>query len=247
MSLEIKSNNWGEARINDLQKVLMSAKGILDSVIGYNPDYKIWVYQNLERGVPFTLYERGPNGEYKIELNTTDNKWSQCAYQFSHEYCHVRTNYNIGLKSCKWFEESICELASIYTLIKMSDEWSENPLYESWKDYSTSLFHYAEGIINSPENQLQTGENFIDWFESTLPRLYENSCLRDCNAIIAIKLLPLFQETPELWTSMKYWNTWKIDINDDIYISFEKWINILPENNRSSVRRLIEIFGVGKK
>jgi hypothetical protein len=148
MAIELKSVDWGEALSVDVHQVLNSTKDVMDSAFGGDIDNDIWVYQNLSRGNPVALFERGPHGEYKIELNVTDRYWAKYAYQFSHEYCHLRTNYDGGSPQSKWFEEVICELCSIYALRRMSAVWAVNPPYSNWQSFSDSLSEYAEKSIS---------------------------------------------------------------------------------------------------
>ncbi|CAK6715042.1 hypothetical protein L1D55_25395 [Vibrio sp. Isolate22] len=247
MSLVVKTPNWGEAQKENLYQVLLSAKSALDKDFASDADNDIWVFQNLARGNPITLYARGENGEYQIELSTTNRLWSKYAYQFAHEYCHVRTNYNVGSELCKWFEESICELASIYALRRMSEVWEKTPPYENWREYSVSLLEYSDEVINRQTHQLDKSTTFADWFPSELPSLEQDQYLRDSNAIIAIELLPLFEEYPILWNSMTYWNSWEIVSTDSIDSSFSKWIDTLPDENKESANLLIERFGFSAK
>lgn len=247
MSLVIKSLNWGDAQKENLYQVLLSVKNILDNDFESDADNDIWIFQNLERSNPITLYARGKSGEYQIELSTTNRLWSKYAYQFAHEYCHVRTKYSDGSELCKWFEESLCELASIYALRRMSEVWEVTPPYANWSEYSVSLREYSDELINRDAHQLDKNTNFSKWFSLDLPNLEKDQYLRESNAIIAIELLPLFEEHPILWNSMTYWNSWATVNTDTINSSLEKWVDILPEENKESANLLIKSFGFSEK
>ena len=73
------------------------------------------------KGGPITLFRRGPKGEYLVRLNTGDRHWAQHAYQFAHEFTHILANYDEHERRNKWFEESICEMASLFVLRRMSE------------------------------------------------------------------------------------------------------------------------------
>lgn len=238
-NLELKSDYWGGGNPADVMKVLSSAKRILDEAFQSDAKNKVWVYQNIPRGYPITLYEKGPNGEYKIELTSTQRYWSNYAYQFSHEYCHVRTNYENPNPKSMWFEEVIGEMCSLYALRGMGEEWLVNPPYENWRSYGSSLKQYADDIIRRPENQLPAGQDFAIWFANTLPELEQNAQLRGKNSVIAQQLLPLFAANPELWDSLNYWNQWQHDKNDDIWRSFSKWLQVVPAEYQKHVNLLI--------
>ena len=53
-----------------------------------------------------------------IYLHTRGDFWCQWIYQFAHEYCHHIINGTMTgeLSGLMWFEESVCELASMYNL-----------------------------------------------------------------------------------------------------------------------------------
>ena len=59
-----------------------------------------------------------------------DRKWAKFGYQFSHEFCHVLSNYeNLKANPNNWFHEAICELASVFTLRRMAERWPTHPPY----------------------------------------------------------------------------------------------------------------------
>lgn len=225
----------------DLQQVLNSVTEIQNLYFEAEIDQNISVTHDLENG-PIVLYERGENNEYQVRLSTHGQTWDQHAYQYSHEACHIRTNYNQGKMKCKWFEESICELASLFTLRRMAEAWQEKPPYENWRNYSASLFQYAENRINCKNHTLPKNTDFKEWFANNLVLLEQDQYIRESNTIIAIKLLDLFEQYPRLWCAMKFFNTWDTLDEDNIFIAFTKWQNVLPEGLKPISKKLISIF-----
>ncbi len=69
---------------------------------------------------PIVLFKKGENGEHLIKLATEKLHWAQYAYQFSHEICHVLCGYENDHQGNLWFEETLCETASLYCLRRMS-------------------------------------------------------------------------------------------------------------------------------
>ena len=108
MNTIITPFNWGEAKVVYQQKVLGSVTEILDFYFEDTINEDVLVEHNADIG-PIVLFERGPNNEYQVKLSAKDNAWDKHSYQFSHEYCHIRTNYMNGNQKSKWFEETICE------------------------------------------------------------------------------------------------------------------------------------------
>ena len=70
---------------------------------------------------PIALFERSPRGEVVIQLDTHDRYWAQYVYQFAHELTHVAAKFKPWNHPNKWFEEALCEMASIYSLRVMSE------------------------------------------------------------------------------------------------------------------------------
>jgi len=243
VAVDIKSEEWQGAKREDIYEVLSSVKDVLDNAFGTVISEDILVHTNLSGHAPIVLYERGKNQEYKIELSSVGTYWCQHAYQFAHEYCHIRTNYLSGSPKCKWFEESICELSSLYALRKMSQVWQENPPYENWREYAVALEKYATRFMTKPEHQLDKGLALETWLYANLGELEDDKYIRQKNAIIAIELLPLFECDMKLWNSMTYWNRWEVSPSDTIDKSFGKWYQIVPPENKSGLEAAMALMG----
>lgn len=242
MSIKINPLCWGGAEVTDIQKVLDSVVNIMDSYFESSIDNDITVRYDQIHG-PRVLNARGGNGEYQVLLSSKDRYWAQYSYQFSHEYCHIRTNYIGGNAKTKWFEETICELASLFTLRRMSEVWKTSPPYENWRDYSSALYNYAEERIISEDRNLPEGIEFLDWFKANMGALERDEYMREANAIIAIKLLPIFEVNTKLWLAVTYLNTWIITDTDDIYQLFDNWLCSVPNELKSAVNILARELG----
>ena len=81
-------------------------------------------------------------GEHIIFLNAKENYWCQWVYQFAHEYCHHLIDGTLTgeWSNLLWFEETICELSSLYNLNKMIDYCTTNGL----PGYSPSVQVYLD-------------------------------------------------------------------------------------------------------
>ena len=100
------------------------------------PDYKIEpIVVTRGHSGPITLFHRNDRGEIVVRLDTEKTYWSQYAYQFAHEFCHVLCGFKPGYEGNKWFEETLCETASLYVMRGMSRTWKTSPPYANWKDY----------------------------------------------------------------------------------------------------------------
>lgn len=242
MKIRINPLNWGTARVIDLQKVLESVVHVMDSYFESKIDSDITVKHDQIDG-PMVLYSRGSNGEYQVLLSVKDTFWAQYSYQFSHEYCHIRTNYIDGHAKTKWFEETICELASLFTLRRMSEVWKISPPYKNWSDYNSALYDYAENLTTDEDLKLPDGVEFLEWFKANLSALENDQYMREANAIIAIKLLSIFEANTKLWLAVTYLNTWVITGDDNIYQLFDNWLSCVPNELKPVVNILAHEFG----
>ena len=133
---------WGA--IENVHAVLQSTA---EQLWQYFPGRRLDPILVEPKGGPIAIYQRGPHGEYQVRLGTGDLFWAQHAYQFAHEFCHILCNYNDTAHRNKWFEESLCETASLFALRKMSKAWAVHPPYPNWKDYAKAFSAYASERI----------------------------------------------------------------------------------------------------
>lgn len=120
----------------------------------------------------------------------------QYAFQLSHEFCHYLIPSNV-VDNLRWFEESICHMASYY-FIKKSIEYLSS-VKENINSKKTLLFfkqYYDSmnqdgppidlGLFSNPDT-----EEFKKYLHS--PELvYQDN-------YIALRLLPIFQANEMLW------------------------------------------------
>lgn len=122
--------------------------------------------------------------------------WTQFIYQFSHEFCHHLIPRPVP-KKLRWFEESLCELASHFFLLKSAEMWAIAPPYESWRPFAPAVLSYE---INAQKTAsffpisdlLRPGSEILMFLE-------RNEYQRDFNKNVALKLLPFFIDNPCLW------------------------------------------------
>ena len=98
------------------------------------------------------------------------------AYQFSHELCHVLSNYEVTKKDAnQWFEEALCEGASIYAVNRMSQVWKTNPPYSSWQSYASNLEKYYDNIMAEQHRYLQPEDTIFNWYQREKTSLRANA------------------------------------------------------------------------
>jgi hypothetical protein len=126
--------------------------------------------------------------------------WCQFIYQFSHELTHFvirnfKRDKNIYVK---WFEETICESISLFTLRILAKHWKLCPLYDLNNNYDKSIFNYLESEYKK-----------------------NGSKLKDCKSIYELKQI---EETCEERRSERFDER---NMIYDIIIKFQKRIRII--------------------
>lgn len=193
-------------------------------------------------GGPITLFDRGRDGEYRVRLDTGDNLWSQWAYQFAHEFAHILSNYDEVSHSNKWFEESICEVASLFVLRRLADTWSNDPSSDSWKRYAPGFRKYAEGRIGKAK--LPKGMTLARWYEANARQLAKTGYDRDKNSLVAVQLLPFFEKSPTHWEAVTWLAKAKKGHSESFADFLKAWEMQASEKHRPFIAAIAENFAI---
>ncbi|MFW6161226.1 MAG: hypothetical protein ACODAJ_00565 [Planctomycetota bacterium] len=187
-----------KADIHDVQHVLRSAA---QPLWRHFPERRLPPIIVAPRGGPIVWHRRGLDGEYYVQLNTGGTYWAQYAYQFAHEFCHILAGYEPTEKANKWFEESLCELASLYALRRMAETWRVQPPYPNWRGFAKHLRAYANDRIR--KSQLPDDTTLAAWYRANKAALRKEPCDRARNNVVAVALLPLFEAEPQHWAALE--------------------------------------------
>jgi hypothetical protein len=95
-----------------------------------------------------------------------------------------------------------------------------------------------------PEHQLPAGTPFLVWFNESEPALRLNPAIRDWNTIIAIRLLPLFEEEPRGWAALTFLNRGFPRSDQSLARHLAMWRSQCPEQLRPFLKRLAAVFAV---
>ena len=240
LSIRVAADDWGGARLVDIRKVLESAAGELWR---HFPDRRLKpIVVHRSRTSPIVLFKRGPAGEYIVKLNVGGLYWCQYAYQFAHEFCHILANFSEKTSpKNKWFEESLCEMASIFALQRMAVSWKTSPPYPNWKGFAPSIQKYVDDIRRPKNHRLPENTTLAAWYRQNEASLRKDSCLRAKNRMVAMSLLPLFESGPEGWEAVGYLNLGRPD-SDSFQDYLANWYCHTPQKHRKLVGRIIETF-----
>lgn len=168
-------------------------------------------HRKSARIVGDTMGKYHPHGDIRIIfLTVKDNYWCQWTYQFAHEYCHHLINgaMNGGLTGLQWFEETLCELASLFCLSKSQNPglWNQwgcphyAPCVQSYLDthlYESLHLRQEYYLWNNCEHHLGIRPWLDILEEKSIPG--KEKYQRNLYNAVASLLLPSFLRTPELW------------------------------------------------
>lgn len=226
----------------DIRAVLDSAAKELGR---YFPGHTIepMVVVHAEDG-PITLFQRNGQGEIVIRLSTSQTFWCQYAYQFAHELGHVLCGYRNTPSRNKWFEETVCETAALFTMRRMARAWRDTPPYPNWAPYRDALNDYVEEVIGKRSGTKEIFRKGLPAFYLThQAELEADATSRELNGAMSIVLLRLLEEQPENWEAFRWLNTTPATPGDAFPVYLQKWHDAAPDARRPFIRSVAELFG----
>lgn len=136
---------------------------------------------------------------FSIRLCTEPIYWSQAAYQYAHELCHYAIPNNVDA-NLRWFEESICDLASHYFLFQIGRYWRIESIYARTNNWQL----YADSFIKYSVNTLKQISEFDTRDQSIIHELELNPYNRLNNRYIAKQMFPIFFRYPQTWKAVPH-------------------------------------------
>lgn len=229
--VQLESKAWGDASPDDVQTVLQSTIEVMSPYMAGRNFGSILV-RNDQTG-PISVYDKGPNGEYIVMLNVQGRYWAQLTYQFSHEMCHLMSNYDLAPNNVsrqQWFEEALCEAFSLFTLEKMAQHWQDNPPYPQWQDYAPKFLEYEQDNLKQKHRKLPKGMKLPTWYQEYQKTLSADPYAqgRDLNELVANQLLPMFAAKPAAWSSINYLNLGDDNGDKSLYNYLTAWQDNAP-------------------
>jgi hypothetical protein len=231
---------WGDVAVPDIAAVLTSTAETLWEYAG--PEVLRPILVMRSKSGPIVLFKRGPRGEYFVKLNTGDRYWCQYAFQFAHEFGHILCRYKDGDATNKWFEETICEVASLFALRAMAVIWEDYPPYPNWSGYSKHLRQYAKERID--RYKLPKDVHLSSYYAENAVYLKTHATDRSRNTSVAIELLPLFEENPEGWKAIHYLNESVWEEEQDFPTHLRNWYRHTPDDLKPFVQKVGDAFGI---
>lgn len=229
--LVVENGNWGAVSLSAIHGVIESAYAVLAEAFGKEPEDIIHVTP-WNQEYPFVVYGRRP---YQIYLCARDSYWSQYVYQFSHELCHILTNFDrTEQHRHKWFEESLCEMSSLFVLRQLAEAWAESPPQKVFEaaDFAPSHAEYAEHI--EAKYGMPSSKDISRWFAENVFALETSSVERELNGVVAVALLDYFREDLSLWRECGWLNHWEPEKDDTFPEYLDSWSDCLSTNGISN-------------
>jgi hypothetical protein len=240
-AISVIEGNWGDVKLEEIHKVLEST---LDVFIPYSPSLKnkrISVYKDLDS--PMVHYQVSKTEEYRIHLTSHDRLWCQYVFQFAHELGHIICSTKTGDASNDWFEEMICEAASLFALQELSRRWSHTPPYPNWASYAAEFQIYRTIRIN--ESSYPDNFQIDSWWKKNQELLTQNSHLRKQNLWMAIQILPIIDKHPKVaWSACHWLNQSKTKQPISFHEYLNHWKSACAElQQKEFVERIQRLFG----
>ena len=241
LRITVVPGGWGAAGADDVAAVCRSAAGELYRFMPDGVPDAMTVRHDAKAG-PMVVFGTGAAGERRVLLSATETFWSQYAYQFAHEFCHVAANYAEGDRSNLWFEEALCEAASLFALRRMGETWRTAPPYPNWKAYAPSLTEYAE--TTAADIEPLDGLSVADWYKRAEPALRAKPHDRRKNRVAAVAVLARLDAEPAHWNAVAYLNKWDKRKELSFRDYLRDWHAHVPAAHKGFVADVAKTFGM---
>ena len=175
--------------------------------------------------------------------STEDRRWCQYCYQFAHEFTHILAGFDDELwKRNNWFEETLCEVASLYVLRQLSEVWQTRPPQTGLKSYAPEFRRYAQGVMDQRQ-QVAAGQ-LSDFYQKHRAALEASPKNRDLNGAMAIPLLTVMEGAPAAWEAVGWLNARPSPEGQTFKEYMAAWREAVPLKHRPVVDEMRRLFGV---
>jgi hypothetical protein len=247
-NIAVSDGGWGTANPREIRAIALSAAGEIARHCPRTRVSSIVVYHREDH--PQTDWERTADGRVAVGLAVRDRQCAQIAFQFAHEFCHVLAMHSNGRQGASrgegrpnlWLEESLAETASLFALRAMARSWERSAPFREWRSYAPEFSAYAAERMRSAEAEARG--NFLGWFQRNEPSMRRNPELRDRNAVVALKLLPIFEAEPRAWEAVTFMNLGTQDRRQPLAAFLAEWRRNCPASLQPVVMRIAGVFGI---
>jgi hypothetical protein len=236
--------NGFEAQEADILAVCKSAGAELQKYAPSLPTENVVVIHD-DKSSPITLFQRNDQHEIVVKLNTHKTFWSQYAYQFAHEICHVHCGFRPGPSDNLWFEETICETSSLFCLRAMAHTWQTQPPYPNWKSFAPKLQDYADQVIKKRTYLAEINQKGLaKFYRDHATELQANPTQRELNGAMAVKLVDFLEAQPQRWAAFQWLNATEKPAHETFAAYLQRWEKNCPEAAKATVQDIRKLFEV---
>ena len=229
--LIVENGNWGATSLRAIHGVVESAYAVLVEAFEKKPEDIIHVTP-WNQEYPLVVHDRRP---YRMYLSARDTYWSHYAYQFSHELCHILTNFDRAKQHRhEWFEESLCEVSSLFTLHRLAEVWAENPPEGVLKAADFAPYHREYAKYIEAKYDASSGVDIPDLLAQNTRTPGEAPAQSELTDAATLSLLDYFLNDLSLWSECGWLNHW--DSGKDATFSdyLDSWSDCLSRNGREN-------------
>ncbi|MBY0232896.1 MAG: hypothetical protein K2W96_26740 [Gemmataceae bacterium] len=237
-TITVKEDEWGGAPPTDIEAVCRS---VASELAPFFPGRKFApILVGRSKGAPIALFKRTAKSEIRIDLNSSGTRWAQFAYQFGHELGHVLCNFREADNPNLWFEEALCETASLFAIRRMAKTWRTKPPYRNWKGYADALAAYADEYARLHPRPREPLPRWLRENEVGLRRIDR----KRIHAVAAHVLLPMLEKEPGHWQALDGLNRFDPKKRLSFAEYLDDWRGRVPEERQAFVAAIAEAFGV---
>jgi len=237
-------SGWGETNEKMLVDVLSDTAAVLFEHVSEERirDIKVAVFS-------WELLPPNPNyggrsytsGDvFNVYLKSYGNDWRRYISVYAHELCHVLDANSRTPTNYRWFEETLCQVASLHVLRAVADRWSvSNSAYK--REYAPRLREYYDFLLYQRKNTLPDGHSLATWFSTQGHGLASKWEDYSKNDVIARRLFPYFVAYPGAWDAL----SWLREAGDarDLPEYLARWHDVSPRPHKRFIRELASEFG----
>lgn len=245
-ALEVVEGGWGGGEPVEIGKVAAAVAELFPAPAVALPLIRI----RHRFGGPMVSYDRDRDGSIVVYLSARDSRWYQYIYQFAHEYCHLLSRFDRKqqgeeiVRDQQWFEESLCETASLYALRRLAATWRDAPPDVQLRDAAALLAKYADQLLDESHRWLDGSTTLAQWYSRNQATLRRDPYARETNEVVATKLLPLFEQDPRRWAALAHLNTTRPVPGQSFADFLAGWSAASPPDLRPFVAEIRALFGV---
>lgn len=241
--IRVAPGDWGNANPAEIEALLNS---VGNQMLIHFPGKRISpIVVAPSANGPLVMYQKGPSNEYQVLLAAKDRRWAEYVYEFSHELLHILAGYDLRSPSRtarhQWFEEMLCETASLYMLKRYALMWNVLAPRPEWTDYTPEMQRFANRALSEKHRHLPRNITFDEWFQKNGPGLATKPYLREKNDLVAMMFLPLLERTPD-WRAIEYLNVGNYAGELTLHDHLARWYRNTPMSQRPLVTSTFGVF-----